>query len=478
MEHPSSYKLCLLFYIFLTHAALLTATHTFTIPRLSPNPEWESTLHNTVVAIDDADKQVQTFYFKQTLDHFNYRPESYTKFQQRYLINFKYWGGANSSAPIFVYFGAEAPIDNSPKSIGTLIDNAASFNSLLVYLEHRYYGKSVPFGSRAEAYKNASTIGYFNSAQAIADYAAIIKHIKNKLHAKNSPVIVVGGSYGGMLASWFRLKYPHLAVGALASSAPILYFDNITPQNGYYVVQEASETCYETILKSWSEIRRVASEPNGLVTLSKRFNTCQHPYELMEYLKWMYVDAAQYNQPPKYPVNVICGGIDGASHGSDILSKIFAGVVAYRGNTTCKVNAPTNLSQTTLGWRWQTCSEMLIPIGIGNDTMFESAPFNMKIFAQFCKQMFGVLPRPHWITTYYGGHNIKLVLRRFGSNIIFSNGLKDPYSIGGVLDNISESIVVVHTVNGCYSRLSLRFTDILGPVASSKAHSYLSINQE
>lgn len=67
----------------------------------------------------------------------------------------------------------------------------------------------------------------------------------------------------------------------------------------------------------------------------------------------MYTHAAQYNQPPKYPVNVICGGIDGESLGSDILSKIYAGVVAYRGNTTCKVNGPTNVSETTVGWRWQ-----------------------------------------------------------------------------------------------------------------------------
>ena len=39
-----------------------------------------------------------------------------------------------------------------------------------------------------------------------------------------------------VLASWFRLKYPHVALGALASSAPILYFDDITPQNGYFSV--------------------------------------------------------------------------------------------------------------------------------------------------------------------------------------------------------------------------------------------------
>ena len=39
-----------------------------------------------------------------------------------------------------------------------------------------------------------------------------------------------------MLAFWFRLKYPHIAVGALASSAPILYFDDITPEDGYFSI--------------------------------------------------------------------------------------------------------------------------------------------------------------------------------------------------------------------------------------------------
>lgn len=39
-----------------------------------------------------------------------------------------------------------------------------------------------------------------------------------------------------VLASWFRLKYPHIALGALASSAPILYFNGVAPQAGYYYV--------------------------------------------------------------------------------------------------------------------------------------------------------------------------------------------------------------------------------------------------
>lgn len=48
-----------------------------------------------------------------------------------------------------------------------------------------------------EALKDEDSRGYFNSAQAIADYAELLLHIKEKYSAKNSPIIVIGGSYGG-----------------------------------------------------------------------------------------------------------------------------------------------------------------------------------------------------------------------------------------------------------------------------------------
>ncbi|XWS28653.1 hypothetical protein CRYUN_Cryun25bG0089400 [Craigia yunnanensis] len=359
MKSPKFAVQWLQFIVMVLSISVSGSASRFDIPMLSPTRgtilEQPDLLSSAAVS-----KDLKTFYYPQTLDHFNYRPESYTTFQQRYVINFKYWGGANASAPIFAYLGAEGSLDGDLAVIGFLNDNAIRFDALVVYIEHRYYGKSIPFGSREEAFKNASTLGYFNSAQAIADYAEIIMHIKKKLDAFYSPVIVIGGSYGGMLASWFRLKYPHVALGALASSAPILYFDKITPRGAYFSVvtkdfREASETCYQTIRKSWFEIDKIASQPQGLSTLSTKFRTCYpltNSSELKDKLVLMYASAAQYNQPPRYPVTVVCGGIDG-SENEDILSKIFAGVVAYRGNLSCYINRPTNISETTTGWAWQ-----------------------------------------------------------------------------------------------------------------------------
>lgn len=56
------------------------------------------------------------------------------------------------------------------------------------------------------------------------DYVELIKHIRYEFKAMERPCIVFGGSYGGMLAAWLRMKFPATFQGALASSAPLVYF--------------------------------------------------------------------------------------------------------------------------------------------------------------------------------------------------------------------------------------------------------------
>ncbi|KAK6144286.1 hypothetical protein DH2020_021106 [Rehmannia glutinosa] len=368
------YPLLLILPFFLQTAS----TFSHKIPRLSPYHKETLILRNP----DDhrfsqsaISKDFKTYFYTQTLDHFNYAPQSFATFKQRYVINYKHWGGPKSNSPILAYLGAEEPLDDDLGVIGFLNDSAPYFKSLSVYIE------------------------YFICW--IMVYNDILQTFAAALWHRCCDGIT-------LLASWFRLKYPHIALGALASSAPILYFDNITPQNGYYSIvtkdfKEVSRNCYQTIRKSWAEIDKVASQPSGLSILSQRFKTCSHlnsSGELKDFLDSMYATAAQYNAPPNYPVTMVCKGIDGAPKEADILGRIFAGVVSFRGNQTCyDTNYYNYPSETSIGWRWQ---------------------------------------------------DIKLVLNRFGSNIIFSNGLRDPYSSGGALGDLSESIVAVTTTNGSH----------------------------
>lgn len=66
--------------------------------------------------------------------------------------------------------------------------------------QHRYYGESLPYGSRDEAYKNATTLSFLTAEQALADYAVLITDLKRNLSAQGCPVVLFGGSYGGSKA--------------------------------------------------------------------------------------------------------------------------------------------------------------------------------------------------------------------------------------------------------------------------------------
>ncbi|XP_056682524.1 uncharacterized protein [Spinacia oleracea] len=109
-----------------------------------------------------------------------------------------------------------------------------------------------------------------------------------------------------------------------------------------------------------------------------------------------------------------------------------------------------NLDNATKAWNWQVCSEFIFRNGVGNDTMFQPEPFNLTIRLDYCNTKYHIRPRTHWVSTYFNGYDMRSTLKQFGSNIIFSNGLMDPFSSFGVLEDISKTVVAITTEKGSH----------------------------
>ncbi|KAK9749852.1 hypothetical protein RND81_02G155200 [Saponaria officinalis] len=400
----------------------------------------------------------ETKYFTQTLDHFSFSDVGV--FSQRYLINTDNWVGAKRKGPIFMYCGNEGDIEWFASNSGFIWDIAPRFGALLLFPEHRYYGESMPYGSKEQVYKNYTTLSYLTAEQAIADYAVLLRDLKRNLSAEALPVILFGGSYGGMLAAWMRLKYPHMAIGALASSAPVLQFENIVPADTFYDLvsndfRRESTSCFNTIKESWDALASEGQSTNGLNQLSKKFHLCKDLQSTTPLSDWLssaysYLAMVDYPYPsdflmslPGHPIREVCRRIDNAADGSDVLDRIFDGVSVYynyTGDVKCfdLDDDPHGMG----GWQWQACTEMVMPMSSNPDTsMFPAWNYNYTYEQERCRTSYGVDYKTTW--------------SKSASNIIFSNGLLDPWSGGSVLQNISETVVALVTKEGAH-HLDLR----------------------
>lgn len=141
------------------------------------------------------------------------------------------------------------------------------FNALILFAEHRYFGESQPFGNQSESYKKENSV-YLTVEQALADYVEFLKWYTQEIGCVDCPIIAFGGSYGGMLAAWMRMKFPNVVTAAIASSAPILYFKDVTPLNVFYSIStynyERSNVtnCKDMIHEAYKRLDAYASNPS------------------------------------------------------------------------------------------------------------------------------------------------------------------------------------------------------------------------
>ena len=85
-----------------------------------------------------------------------------------------------------------------------------------------------------------------------------------------------------------------------------------------------------------------------------------------------------------------------------------------------------------MAWGYQSCTETLHRFSSLPDS-WRSYRFDADGIDALCAKYYGVRPRPHWLELWSGGFAIAGGGRGVGSNIIWSNGLRDPWSGGGFL---------------------------------------------
>jgi thymus-specific serine protease len=216
------------------------------------------------------------YFFDSSVDNFAPANEqvSWAGNGQRYWINKELWAG--KGYPIVVFIGGEGEESCRRLLKGLYFyDLAEQHQALLVNVEHRFYGESYPTVDMS-----TKNLKYLSADQALADLAQIIGYVKKSLDTEESKVITVGGSYPGNLAAWFRLKYPSVTHGSIASSAPVtakLNFYEYMEVVGQAIIYFSGQRCYDAFVDAANEVAAKAAEgvgSAGMKALESDFNTC------------------------------------------------------------------------------------------------------------------------------------------------------------------------------------------------------------
>jgi lysosomal Pro-X carboxypeptidase len=321
--------------------------------------------------------------FRVPVDHFSQFTDPRPTFVLRYLDCTTFC--KNSSAtnptpcPIIFYPGNEAPITAFANASGRLFELAERFSARVIFAEERYYGTSIPQTSTRQRQGvgralGSATVGagvaqsadvnlsslhveataridghayeYLSTEQVLADYAALL----GSLGATETRVVAIGGSYGGMLAVYMRLKYGWLVDGALGSSAPLNGGSGGTSPSTFYDITAADYDCAADIRGAFLDLLAALRTPSGLERVRATFELCTPLLEsqtdvLVAVLQAAFGTLAELDYPyavdfitsklPANPTTFACAAFERASGGS-LVQLAAAAAVAYNSTGSSK----------------------------------------------------------------------------------------------------------------------------------------------
>jgi pimeloyl-ACP methyl ester carboxylesterase len=397
--------------------------------------------------------------FNQKIDPSN--PSDTRTFAQRYFFNSAYASGPD--APVFYYICGEAVCD-APS--GAALAYAHQYRGYVVSLEHRFYGDSQPFPTLSN-----ENLKYLRTDFALADLANFQAFAKAKWGLKGK-WIAMGGSYPGSLSAYYRLKYPSLVVGSLASSAPVQPRENFEEYD-WVVHDRAGSACASQIQQVVAQLENLMrTDAQGFAAAKLKFEaeSVQDPVDFLYVVADMAASAVQYGMKDQFCSSLANGGSDliGAYARAGIQAFSRLGMKPADDSFQVAKNedpATYHLGVGTRQWLYQSCTEYGYFQNAYHDPSqsARTALINPAFHRRVCQELFGTQALD--VSNIEHNYYEPLLNPASASRIVFTNGSVDPWamlSISNELGNAVNPNVATYTIQGaahCGDLGTPNFTD-------------------
>ena len=108
-------------------------------------------------------------------------------------------------------------------------------------------------------------------------------------------------------------------------------------------------------------------------------------------------------------------------------------------------DTPDDVNHDGIVWDFQVCTDLCFIFGYSKKSMLPPKKASYEQLTQHCRERFGVTPRPWELVEKYNFGDLSS-----HSNILFTNGMQDIWSGGGVTWNVSDTVLSLFFPNGAH----------------------------
>ena len=307
----------------------------------------------------------------------------------------------------------------------------AENKALLMSLEHRYYGESQPFKDW-----KTENLRWLTAWEALADIASFIE-AQNKVLGRKAEWVIVGGSYPGALAAWFKSLYPDHAVAAWSSSGVINAIEDFHEfdRDLYDRANESRNGCHSHVRDVIEHIESEFESTEGIKRVLKAFGLGAGELNVLDF-HFFFADiittGIQYGNRVK-----MCDELDDNSGSVEQVMATIAKFGADAGVTyndywrvaLQSTDIPKNNAKAGRQWTYEYCTQFGWFQTPNRFYPMRSVALDMDFWYEYCKDIFGEFtqePAVREINRFYKGLDIT------GDNIFFLNGSEDPWQFAGM----------------------------------------------